>query len=180
MTEKRQQPRAISVFKPACLKLEGKRRIAILRDFGEEGAGFQGLEDVRVGQELLYRFGDRDYCAGKVIWSHKDRFGVANDLSFSNRLMDEEEAYRSVRVNMNCSGQLFLNGAGHEAHISNFGQRGMCIESDAAIVPGMRATIRCGSRYLENAVAKWAGNNRAGFMLASPLPVHEMSQLAAA
>ena len=174
--ERRAISRGQSTMLTACLDLEGRTTVAIMRDFSDHGAGFECDKDVAVGQTIRYRWGDQKARTGEVIWQRDGRFGVVNthaidSTDYRNRIP------RSVRVPLTAPADIYTAYGRIEAEVLNIAHRGLCFLASKPISKGTLATIKLGRRRLEFVTAKWSEGERFGVSFPKPITVYEMAAM---
>lgn len=168
--ERRFEQRHRTVYRPAYIRIGDALHFVTMRDVSRDGASFQGLGDVTVGQEVLYCVGDAEPIVAQVKWVEGQRFGVENvverieDLTFnSNR------PYRSVRLPVMASVQLYYLGCRFDGFLRNLSQRGACVDATLIFEVGELLTLKLGAISIERAEVKWAEGTRIGIRFAQAL-----------
>ena len=174
--ERREISRGQSTMLTACLDLNGRTTVAIMRDFSAHGAGFECDKEVALGQTIRYRWGDERTRIGEVIWRRDGRFGVANTVAISSKSQPNGRS-RSVRVPLTAPADVYTAQGRIEAEVLNIAHRGMCLLTSKPIEKGVLATIKLGRRRLEFVTAKWSAGERVGVSFPKPITVYEMAAM---
>ena len=167
-------------YQPACIEIDGNTSVALMRDLTENGAGFESDMNLITGQPIRYRWGNKDFHYGRVVWVENGRFGVENRSDIPKPTHDDCYRYRSVRVPTAIGGVAYVGGKRKDCEVLNIAQRGVCISISGIVERGSLATIKIGKHCLEAATAKWVEGERLGFALSRPLRLGEISAILAA
>ena len=165
-------------YQPACLEIDQKAHIVLLRDISRSGAGFESDLQVKVGEPLKYRWGNSEYTAGQVSWIENGRFGVENLAGLTSRNQKTKFGYRSVRVPLQADTTVYVDGRPHDAFLHNFGQRGLSLELANDLRAGAMMSVKMGKMVLDAVTVKWCEGNRVGATLRQALRIGEMAQIA--
>ena len=174
--ERRRISRGQSTMLTACLELNGRTTVAIMRDFSIHGAGFECDKEVALGQTIRYRWGDERTRTGEVIWRRDGRFGVVNTVAVDCQSHTHRRS-RSVRVPLTAPADIYTAQGRIEAEVLNIAHSGMCFLTAKPIEKGRLATIKIGRRRLEFATAKWNEGERVGVSFQKPITIYEMAAM---
>lgn len=174
--ERRYETRAVQTYQPAYVEAVGRRRMGILRDLSPLGAGLQIDGDYREGQPVAYRHGNEPLRHGTVMWVRDDRIGIAHAQPLE-RLEQESQGYRSVRVPLSAPAQILARGRRCYAELLNIAQKGMCILTDGEFEKGTPATLLVGRHALEATAIAWRRGDHCGIRFSKPLSPQELNAI---
>lgn len=163
-------------FMPACLSIEDRQSVGLLRDLSVDGAGIQTEASLRIGQHIGYRWGDEEFRTGKVIWIDGLRVGLLN-LDRPNVIEMDPARYRSVRIATHAPVTVHCEGHRIEGELLNIAQRGFCVLAAGKVRQGALATVQIGKRHFEQVTSKWLESDRIGFSLPTSLPIDCMAKV---
>lgn len=163
ISDRRTDQRHRTVFRPAYIRIGNALHFVTMRDVSHEGASFQGLGGLMIGEEVFYCVGDSEPILAQVKWLDGETFGVENvvdridDLTFSSK-----KSYRSVRLPVTALVQIYYLGCRFDGLLRNLSQTGACIDADIFFTPGELLTLQIGGVSMECAEVKWVEGTRTG------------------
>lgn len=175
--DKRSLPRPSVRFQPACIEVDGRCHIALLRDTNRLGAGFESNLELTCGQPVRYRWGNEDFVDATVIWTGLGKFGVKINPGQLQVRRPSPYAYRSVRVPASLPVSVFAGYRRHDGELINFAHRGACVLLPQAIPEGALATVKIGRDEIEASIFKWADGIKRGIAFSRPLAIREMAAI---
>lgn len=175
--DRRSTQRHRTVYRPAYIRVYDKLYFVTMRDVSPEGARFDGLAGLSIGQEIQYCVGDSEPIFGLVKWTEGKSFGVKNAVEWIENLAEaSSQDYRSVRLPVMASVDIYFLGYRFEGLLRNLSQRGACVESSIFLRSGELLTLEFGGLVLEGAEVRWVEGTRAGVRFAKPLDSKTISQ----
>jgi len=175
--ERRAARRHRTVYRPAYIRADDKIHFVTMRDVSPDGARFDGLAGLTVGQEIHYCVGDSEPILALVKWTDGNSFGVANAVEWIDDLNEKSgQDYRSVRLPVMASVDIYFLGYRFEGFVRNLSQRGACIETSIFLQTGELLTLEFGGLSLEGSEVRWVEDTRAGVRFAKALDVKSISQ----
>lgn len=169
MHERRQEPRARSVFKSAYVRTASGLEFVTLRNLSESGLCLDAISGVSEGDEIEFCIDDTGPRTGKIRWIKDGMCGVVANAS---SLADGSGAlfpHRSVRLPLSVKVALYVNGNRQAATLHNISIRGACISSPGNLVPGQLISLEIGDFSFELASIRWARHGLFGLRFAEAI-----------
>lgn len=179
MIDRRQGPRAISMFKSAYVRSEGRLHFVTLRNLSESGVCLDAYPGVSEGDEIEYCIDSGGPRAGVVKWVRDGRFGVGAEQTESAHTSLRPLPQRSVRLPLVFSAHLFLEGRQQEVTIHNLSISGACIDSPSGLEQGQLVSIKIANRVFELATIRWVHVGKAGVRFAEAVNRADFGKLVA-
>lgn len=180
MHERRQQPRAMSVFKSAYVQTQGGLQFVTLRNISGSGVCMDACPGMAEGAEVEFCIDSTGMRKGTVRWVKDGLCGIA----ITDDQCDETSAQpfppRSVRLPLSVDVGLYIGGQREEGVLHNISIRGACISSAAAILAGQLVSIEVCGWYFELASVRWVKRGLFGLRFAEPIHPGVFRQLVAA
>lgn len=177
ITERRTLSRHSVRFQPACIQVDGRSHIALLKDTNRLGASFESNLEVTCGQPVRYRWGNEDCVDATVIWTGLGTFGVKINPGQLQLRRPSPYAYRSVRVPASLPVSVLADHRRCDGELVNFAHRGACVLLPQAIPEGALATVKIGRDEIEASTFKWADGIKRGIAFSRPLAIREMAAI---
>ena len=168
-SEKRQNARSCTVYKPARVELNAQSFLALMTDVSAGGAGLTCPIPVTPGTRLRRATGDEPLRTATVVWTAHEQFGVTFDEQGTTQMPVPAHNYRSVRVPTDIPAKVYVNGVCSRARIVNLAPRGLAIETDTHLPVGAMFSLEALDQVFEGVTVRWCEQGRIGARL--PLQV---------
>jgi hypothetical protein len=176
MLDRRQEQRAISMFKTAYVRSGGDYFFVTLRNISESGLCFDAFPGVAVGAEIEFCFDSAEPRAGVVRWVRDGRFGVQVPDGNLLAAVQPRIRPRAVRLPLALRARLYIDGERTEVAVHNLSLRGTCIDHVAGMRIGQLVSLEVGGRCFASASIRWFNNEKAGICFAEPIALHEFRE----
>lgn len=177
MVERRNERRAISMFKSAYVRRGGELHFVTLRNISESGICFDAFPGVEVGSEIEFCFDSADLKTGVVKWVRDGRIGVSVGSGAFSLPQQNGKRPRAVRLPLSLKARIYVEGQCSEVAVHNLSLRGICIDNVFGMRIGQLVSIQLGDRSFELAAVRWLNTERAGICFAEPIVLREFRAL---
>ncbi|AWW74699.1 hypothetical protein CD351_09720 [Erythrobacter sp. KY5] len=172
--ERRANRRFLAAFRPACLIINNRIHLGMIRNMSDMGVMVQCDQPLKKGDRVAYFWDEAKIVRARVAWSDGNRHGLDNDDQA--RVFDPSFSYRSVRIPCSMHAKVWAAGNCHVVRVINLSMGGMRIEG-LELRPGTLLTIEVGGLEIYNASTKWADGRVAGIHFSKRLTQCELARL---
>lgn len=169
MLERRQQPRARSVFKSAYVRTDTGLQFVTLRNISETGVCLDAFPGVAEGDEIEFCIDSTGLRSGTVRWVKDGLCGIETSTSEQPELADQPFPPRSVRLPLSVAVQLYVDGRREQALLRNISIRGACISSRSTLAPGQLVSMSICRFHFDLATVRWVHQGLVGLRFAEPV-----------
>ncbi|QDH33917.1 PilZ domain-containing protein [Porphyrobacter sp. YT40] len=169
MIERRQEPRAKSVFKSAYVRTEAGIQFVTLRNISESGVCIDAFPGVAEGQEIDFCFDSNAMHRGVVRWVGDGLCGLSTDGNGQAEVIHLMFPPRSVRLPLSVGVQLYVDGQREQAILHNISIRGACISSRRTPAPGQLVSLGICGVHFELATVRWVRDSLFGMRFTHPV-----------
>ncbi|EAQ30115.1 hypothetical protein NAP1_05045 [Erythrobacter sp. NAP1] len=174
ITERRANRRFLAAFRPACLIINNRIRLGMIRNMSDLGVMIECETPLKKGDRVSYFWDENKIVQARVAWSDGNRHGLDNDEQA--RVFDPEHSYRSVRIPCSLHAKVWISGNCHTVRVVNLSMGGMQIDGIEARA-GSPLTIAIGGLEIYNACVRWSNGRLAGIHFPKRLSQSELAQL---
>lgn len=169
MHERRQEPRARSMFKSAYVRTSSGLEFVTLRNQSDSGLCLDAFRGVSEGEEIEFCIDDTGPRTGKVRWVKDGLCGIATDVSNAADGATQLFPHRSVRLPISVEVVLYVNGRQQPATLHNISIRGACISSPSSFASGQLISLEIGGFCFELASIRWSRHGLFGLRFAEAI-----------
>jgi len=169
MLERRQEPRASSVFKSAYVRTESGLQFVTLRNISGSGVCLDAFPGASVGDEIEFCIDATGPKVGTIRWVKDGLCGVVTSVSDNSEIAEQRFPPRSVRLPLSLEVKLFVDGNLKQATLHNISIRGACISSVSNLITGQLVSLEIAGFCLELASVRWVNHGLFGLRFAKPI-----------
>ncbi len=177
--EDRTQKRNCTVFRPARVDVHSKSYLGLMSDISADGAGYTCPIELEVGELVRVATGDEPLRVARVAWKSDERFGVKFETEPNQEERRTHFRYRSVRVPVELSARLYLNGIAYAAQVVNVSPNGVAIRTDAQLTAGAIFSLVVNGQDFTNVTTRWCRNGLVGARLPTNVRFRQLQKLIA-
>lgn len=169
MIERRQEPRAKSVFRSAYVRTNTGLQFVTLRNISESGVCIDAYPGVVEGEEIDFCIDSTGLREGVVRWVRDGLCGIVISSEGDQKAFHAKYPPRSVRLPLSVAVQLYIGGRGEEAILRNISIRGACISGRHDPTPGQIVSLTICGFHFELASVRWARQGLFGLRFKEPV-----------
>ncbi len=170
MLERRQEPRAKSMFKSAYVQTEGGVQFVTLRNISVSGVCLDAFPGASQGDEVEFCIDASGLRKGTVCWVKDGLCGIVTTDSDAFESTPQQFPQRSVRLPLSVAVKLYVDGHREDATLRNISIRGACISSRGNFVSGQLVSTEIAGFCFELASVRWVKHGLFGLGFAGPIP----------
>jgi hypothetical protein len=169
MIERRQEPRAQSVFRSAYVRTHAGLQFVTLRNISECGVCIDAFPGVVEGEEIDLCIDSAGLRQGMVRWITDGLCGIVFTSEGQQEVHHPQYRPRSVRLPLSVGVQLYIDGRGNEAILRNISIRGACISSRSDPATGQLVSLSICGFHFELATVRWVQQGLFGLRFSQPI-----------
>ncbi len=169
MLERREEPRARSMFKSAYIRTESGLQFVTLRNISDSGVCLDAWAGVAEGDDVEFCIDSSGLKKGTVRWVKGALCGISSSGLDPWQCGAQAFPPRSVRLPLSVPAQIYVNGRAEQVALQNLSIRGACFRSSIALVPGQLVSLRMAEVCFERANIRWVQDGLFGLRFADPV-----------
>lgn len=173
--ERRQSERVRQVFLPACLTMDNRNYVVVIRDLSESGIGIRCAIAAKPGQKVSVQWGSNTPLEGEVGWLSEDRIGVITECSPIAH--SDGSPPRASRFEVSLPIKVFHRETSVAAELVNLSTKGMSIAHPGQLRFGELVTVCLGVQSFEQCTVRWSRDGSSGLLLKEALRLDEIRDI---
>lgn len=181
--ERRSEARGATVFRPVLIETEDFAGFCLVRNLSSRGLRGKVYTTFAPRQPITVQFTCDELVRGTLIWCKDNHIGVTFDQPvdvpqvLANLAQKEIDGRinRSLRLPIQCTGELMIEGRAHGAEVQDISQRGLKVLT-SFVRPGEELTVNLEGLERRKAIVRWSQAGMAGLNFLRPLSFGELAQ----
>ena len=169
MLERRQEPRARSIFKSAYVRAKGVLQFVTLRNISDYGVCIDAYPGVSQGDEIEVFIDSAGPKKGSVRWIKDGLCGVVTADNDAEGTTPQVLPPRPIRLPLSVEVTAHVAGRREQATLHNISIRGACINSASRFEQGQLISLEILDLCFELASVRWVKDQLFGLRFAKPI-----------
>jgi hypothetical protein len=180
--ERRLEARGATVFRPVLIETEDFAGFCLVRNLSSRGLRGKVYTTFAPRQPITVQFTCDELVRGTLIWCKDNHIGVtfAQPVDVPRVLANlaqkeiDGRINRSLRLPIQCAGELLIDGRAHRAEVQDISQRGLKVLT-SFVRPGEELTVVLEGLERRKAIVRWSQAGMAGLNFLRALSFGELA-----